>query len=109
MENTIIQTKERAKRDILHHLNGIATNASRLQLEYNRDKIIWHYAENTIREINISKNLLETGISPFVLDLKNQVNELFQSDKNLSTVIVKIVNPNRPINNDAIAYLNFQL
>lgn len=109
METSIIQTTERVKGDILHHLNSIATSASRLQLEYNRDTAIWYYAESTIREINISKNLLDVGISPFVLDLKNQVNEVFQSDKNLSTVIVKIVNPKRPFNNNAIAYLNFQL
>lgn len=109
METPIIKTTERVKGDILHHLNCIATNASRLQLEYNKDKTIWHYAENIIREINISKDLLETGISPFVLDLKSQVNEVFQNDKNLSTIIIKIVNPYRPFNNNAIAYLNFPL
>ncbi len=109
MEASINQKTEIVKEDVLFHLNNIATNTSRLQLDYNRDTAIWFYSENVLKELRIANQLLQTNITPLVLDLKSQVNELFKKDSNLSTVIIKVVHPKRSFNKEATAYLNFEI
>ena len=109
MEASINQKTELIKEDVFFHLNNIATSTSRLQLDYNRDTAIWYYSDNVLRELRIATQLLQTNISPLVLDLRSQVNELFKKDSNLSAVIIKVVNPKRSFNKEAIAYLNFEI
>lgn len=109
MEASINQKAELIKEDVFFHLDNIATNTSRLQLDYNRDTAIWYYSDNVLKELRIATQLLQTNISPLVLDLRSQVNELFKKDSNLSTVIIKVVNPKRSFNKEAIAYLNFEI
>lgn len=96
-------------KDVLYHLNQIALNCENLQLNYNRDRIIIRYAQNTIETIQIIEKLYQFSNNSKLIEIGRRVNELFESDAELSKVIIKIENTKRLTNPSAIAFLNFIL
>ena len=96
-------------KDVLYHLNQIALNCESLQLNYNRDRVIFHYAQNTINSIQIIEKLYQFSSNSKLIEIGSRVNELFESDEDLSKVIIVIENTKRMANPSGIAFLNFIL
>ena len=96
-------------KDVLYHLNQIALNCENLQLNYNRDRIIIRYAQNTIETIQIIEKLYQFSNNSKLIEIGRRVNELFESDADLSKVIIVLENTKRIINPSGIAFLNFML
>ena len=96
-------------KDVLYHLNQIALNCENLQLNYNRDRIILHYAQNTIKSIQIIEKLYQFSNNSKLIEIGRRVNELFESDADLSKVIIVLENTKRMTNPSGIAFLNFML
>ena len=80
-----------------------------LQLNYNRDRIIIRYAQNTIESIQIIEKLYQFSTNSKLIEIGRRVNELFESDADLSKVITVIENTKRMTNPSGIAFLNFIL
>ena len=96
-------------KDVLYHLYQIALNCESLQLNYNRDRVIFHYAQNTINSIQIIEKLYQFSSNSKLIEIGSRVNELFESDEDLSKVIIVIENTKRMANPSGIAFLNFIL
>ena len=96
-------------KDVLYHLNQIALNCENLQLNYNRDRIIIRYAQNTIETIQIIEKLYQFSNNSKLIEIGRRVNELFESDADLSKVIIVLENTKRMTNPSGIAFLNFML
>ena len=96
-------------KDVLYHLNQIALNCENLQLNYNRDRIIIRYAQNTIESIQIIEKLYQFSNNSKLIEIGRRVNELFESDADLSKVIIVLENTKRITNPSGIAFLNFML
>lgn len=96
-------------KDVLYHLNQIALNCENLQLNYNRDRIIIRYAQNTIETIQIIEKLYQFSNNSKLIEIGRRVNELFESDADLSKVIIVLENTKRNTNPSGIAFLNFML
>lgn len=96
-------------KDVLYHLNQIALNCENLQLNYNRDRIIIRYAQNTIESIQIIEKLYQFCNNSKLIEIGRRVNELFESDADLSKVIIVLENTKRITNPSGIAFLNFTL
>ena len=96
-------------KDVLYHLNQIALNCENLQLNYNRDRIIIRYAQNTIESIQIIEKLYQFSNNSKLIEIGRRVNELFVSDADLSKVIIVLENTKRMTNPSGIAFLNFML
>ena len=96
-------------KDVLYHLNQIALNCENLQLNYNRDRIIIRYAQNTIESIQIIEKLYQFSNNSKLIEIGRRVNELFESDADLSKVIIVLENTKRMTNPSGIAFLNFML
>ena len=96
-------------KDVLYHLNQIALNCENLQLNYNRDRIIIRYAQNTIESIQIIEKLYQFSTNSKLIEIGRRVNELFESDTDLSKVIMVLENTKRMTNPSGIAFLNFIL
>ena len=96
-------------KDILYHLNQITLNCENLQLNYNRDRIIIRYVQNTIESIQIIEKLYKFRTNSKLIEIGRRVNELFKSDEDLSKVIIVIENTKRITNPSGIAFLNFIL
>ena len=96
-------------KDVLYHLNQIALNCENLQLNYNRDRIIIRHAQNTIESIQIIEKLYQFSANSKLIEIGRRVNELFESDADLSKVIMVIENTKRMTNPSGIAFLNFML
>ena len=96
-------------KDVLYHLNQIALNCENLQLNYNRDRIIIRYAQNKIESIQIIEKLYQFSTNSKLIEIGRRVNELFESDADLSKVITVIENTKRMTNPSGIAFLNFIL
>ena len=65
-------------KDVLYHLNQIALNCENLQLNYNRDRIIIRYAQNTIETIQIIEKLYQFSNNSKLIEIGRRVNELFE-------------------------------
>lgn len=96
-------------KDVLYHVNQIALNCENLQLNYNRDRIIIRYAQNTIESIHIIEKLYQFSTNSKLIEIGRRVNELFESDADLSKVIIVLENTKRMTNPSGIAFLNFML
>ena len=96
-------------KDVLYHLNQIALTCENLQLNYNRDRIIIRYAQNTIESIHIIEKLYQFSTNSKLIEIGRRVNELFESDADLSKVIIVLENTKRMTNPSGIAFLNFML
>jgi len=96
-------------KDVLYHLNQIALNCENLQLNYNRDRIIIRYGQNTIETIQIIEKLYQFSNNSKLIEIGRRVNELFESDADLSKVIIVLENTKRMTNPSGIAFLNFML
>lgn len=96
-------------KDVLYHLNQIALNCENLQLNYNRDRIIIRYAQNTIETIQIIEKLYQFSSNSKLIEIGRTVNKLFESDADLSKVIIVLENTKRMTNPSGIAFLNFML
>lgn len=96
-------------KDVLYHLNQIALNCENLQLNYNRDRIIIRYAQNTIETIQMIEKLYQFSNNSKLIEIGRRVNELFESDADLSKVIIVLENTKRITNPSGIAFLNFML
>lgn len=96
-------------KDVLYHLKQIALNCENLQLNYNRDRIIIRYAQNTIESIQIIEKLYQFSNNSKLIEIGRRVNELFESDADLSKVIIVLENTKRLTNPSGIAFLNFML
>lgn len=96
-------------KDVLYHLNQIALNCENLQLNYNRDRIIFLNTQNTINSVQIIEKLYQFSNNSKLIEIGRCVNELFESDVDLSTVLIKIENTKRIANPGGIAFLNFIL
>ncbi len=96
-------------KDVLYHLNQIALNCENLQLNYNRDRIIFLNAQNTINSIQMIEKLYQFSNNSKLIEIGRCVNELFEADADLSTVLIKIENTKRTANPSGIAFLNFIL
>ena len=96
-------------KDVSYHLNQIALNCENLQLNYNRDRIIIRYAQNTIETIQIIEKLYQFSNNSKLIEIGRRVNELFESDADLSKVIIILENTKRMTNPSGIAFLNFML
>ncbi len=94
-------------KDVLYHLNQIALNCENLQLSYNRDRIIIRYAQNIIETIQIIEKLYQFSNNSKLIEIGRRVNELFESDKDLSKVIIILESTKRMANPSGIAFLNF--
>lgn len=96
-------------KDVLYHLNQITLNCEYLQLNHNRDRIIFNHAQNTINSVMIIEKLYQFSTNSKLIEIGRKVNELFVCDADLSAVMVKIENTKRLTNPSAIAFLNFIL
>ena len=96
-------------KDVLYHLNQIILNCENLQLNYNRERIIIRYAQNTIESLQIVEKLYQFSNNSKLIEIGRRVNELFESDPDLSKVIIAIENTKRIKNPSGIAFLNFIL
>lgn len=96
-------------KDVLYHLNQIALNCENLQLNYNRDRIIIRYAQNTIESIQLIEKLYQFSNNSKLIEIGRKVNELFESDAHLSKVFIVLQNTKRMTNPSGIAFLNFML
>lgn len=95
--------------DVLYHLNQITLSCEYLQLNHNRDRILFNHAQNTINSVRIIEKLYQFSSNSKLIEIGRRVNHLFESDADLSRVIIKIENTKRITNPSAIAYLNFIL
>jgi hypothetical protein len=96
-------------KDVLYHLNQITLNCENLQLNYNRDRIIIRYAQNIIESIQVIEKLYQFSNNSKLIEIGRRVNELFESDADLSKVIIVLENTKRITNPSGIAFLNFML
>lgn len=96
-------------KDVLYHLNQITLNCENLKLNYNRDRIIIRYAQNTIESVQIIEKLYQFSKNSKLIEIGRRVNDLFENDADLSKVLIAIKNKKRTTNPSAIAFLNFVL
>jgi hypothetical protein len=96
-------------RDVLYHLNQITLNCENLQLNYNRDRIIIRYAQNTIESLQLIQKLYQFSNNSKLIEMGRTVNKLFESDEDLRKVLIVIENTKRITNPSNVAFLNFTL
>lgn len=96
-------------KDVLYHLNQIILSCENLQLNHNRDRIIIRYAQNTIESLELIKKLYQFSNNSKLIEIGRSVNRLFESDEDLSKVIIVIENTKRIKNPSGIAALNIIL
>jgi hypothetical protein len=91
--------------DLKNHLHTARNTLNSLQLDCNRNRNHYLLCDKVIEEIQISEKILNTTDLTVPIKLSLEVKRLFSADKNLSTVIVTIVNSKRIFNSGAIAHL----
>lgn len=96
-------------RDVLYHLNQINLYCENLQLYYNRDRIVQQYSQNVISSTQIIEKLYQYNNNSRLIEIGTRVNGLFESDADLSKVIIVLENTKRMTNPSGIAFLNFKL
>lgn len=105
MKSSSNQKTDRHLSDINYYLEKLAIRTNTLQLDYNRDKTIYKYCENTNEEVGIVQKLLRTTDLSLPTKIATNVNALFIKDENLSIVNVRFVNLKRSFNPSAIAFI----
>ena len=95
--------------DASHYLNILKQGIGNLQIDYNRDKIIYLFCNNAIEKLDLIQKLICETKLQLPLQIATEVNRLFLKDENLSLVNVQIVNAKRNINPSAIAYLKLTI
>jgi hypothetical protein len=96
---------DRYLNDINHHLEGLKSGLTTLQLNCNTNAHIYLLCDIALQKVcTIEKIIYTTNLHlPFKIAL--EVNRLFFADENLSAVYVKITNSKRLFHGDRIANL----
>jgi flagellin-specific chaperone FliS len=91
--------------DANSHLQRVEDVFNELQLDCNRNRRQYLLCDKGIDELNIAANIINKSDLALPLKIALNVNQLFSEDKQISTVIVAIVNSKRIFNSGAAAHL----
>lgn len=92
---TVHSKQQQRIENVLSHLDKIISKLESLQLNNTRNKDINLFANSTISDLSILKQLIETSNLKLALEIVSKVNELYKSDPYLSDVILHFTNLNR--------------
>jgi hypothetical protein len=101
VESRVLQNLD----DLNYHLHTARNTLAILQLDCNRNRHHYLLCDKVIEEIQISDKILNGTDLTLPIKLSLEVKSLFSADKQLSTVIVTIINSKRTFNGSAIAHL----
>lgn len=96
-------------RDVLYHIKEVVQYCESLQLKFNREPAIFRYAQNILESAKKIEKLYEFSSSSKLIEIGRCVNNLYNTDSNLSIVILTVYNSKRICNPDAIASLKFSI
>lgn len=94
--------------NVLFYLDKIISKLESLQLNNARNKEINLFANSTISDLSILKQLIETSNLKLATEIVSKVNELYKSDPSLSDVILHFTNLKR-IHNGCPGHLKITL
>lgn len=109
MQSSNNQKTEKYLSDVNFHLQNLKQGVETLQLDYNLEKPIYLFCERTTEIIDLISKLLNEPKLSLVIQLANNVNELFSKDENLREVVIRLINQKRPITCEGIAYLKYAI
>lgn len=96
---------DRYLNDINHHLEGLKSGLTTLQLNCNTNANTYLLCDIALQKLSTIEKIISTTNFHLPLKIALEVNRLFFADDNLSIVYVKIINSKRIFHGDRIANL----